>query len=560
MELREEHRKNRVAIAIALDRSGSMTMPVAGGKTKMDLANLGTAECVKLLSAQDMVGVIAVDSSPHVVQRLTKVTKPGTIRNRVLKIESMGGGIFVYEALLAAGKELMKANNYTTRHIILFSDAQDSEEPGDYKKLLKKLTASDITVSVIGLGKKTDVDAKLLIDVAKRGNGNIMFTQDAKELPRLFTQDTMSIARNTFLKKDEENPAGFKGILLPDARLMGDLGVEAFPKTDGYNLCYIKPDATAGVISKDEYSAPWSAFWYRGLGRVAAITLEVDGQYTGQFGTWEGYNDFLITHARWLLGGDDPNQMFVQMQRDGQDALVTVELDPDRSQKNQSTTPSFIVVPPGAERIEKFEPKFIWTGPDTLQTRFRLDRTGVFRTLIKSGARKIQRGPAITLPYSPEFAPRIGMLSGKETLEQIADVTNGKHRANILEVLQDPSRSVTMLSLLPVLFVLGVLLLILEIAGRRLSLWNWKPGRSDKAASTQPATKQATKQAKKSGWQTFTTRPKKKFGQAQPGAVAESKPADAEPKKQDVAADKKPDRSMNDLLAHAKQRAKRRLK
>src|SRR5690606_7454948 len=68
MELREEHRKTRVAIAIALDRSGSMAVPVAGGKTKMDLANLGTAECVNLLSAGDSVAVIAVDSTPHIVQ------------------------------------------------------------------------------------------------------------------------------------------------------------------------------------------------------------------------------------------------------------------------------------------------------------------------------------------------------------------------------------------------------------------------------------------------------------------------------------------------------------
>ena len=34
----------RVAMAIVLDRSGSMAVPVAGGKTKMDLANLGTAD------------------------------------------------------------------------------------------------------------------------------------------------------------------------------------------------------------------------------------------------------------------------------------------------------------------------------------------------------------------------------------------------------------------------------------------------------------------------------------------------------------------------------------
>ena len=38
----------------------------------------------------------------------------------------MGGGIFVYEALEAASGMLADSTT-TTRHIILFSDAQDSE-------------------------------------------------------------------------------------------------------------------------------------------------------------------------------------------------------------------------------------------------------------------------------------------------------------------------------------------------------------------------------------------------------------------------------------------------
>src|SRR5690606_8551627 len=107
------------------------------------------------------------------------------IARRALKIESMGGGIFVYEALVTAGKELMKADQLT-KHIILFSDAADSEKPGNYQSLLKKYESSGITVSVIGLGTRADPDAVLLEDIAKRGSGNIMFTTDPQELPRLF--------------------------------------------------------------------------------------------------------------------------------------------------------------------------------------------------------------------------------------------------------------------------------------------------------------------------------------------------------------------------------------
>ena len=58
MEMRREHRKLSLAIVVALDRSGSMAMPAGGGRTKMDLADLGTVQVLDLLSPMDEIGVI----------------------------------------------------------------------------------------------------------------------------------------------------------------------------------------------------------------------------------------------------------------------------------------------------------------------------------------------------------------------------------------------------------------------------------------------------------------------------------------------------------------------
>lgn len=475
MELREEHKKVRAAIVIALDRSGSMTAPVSGGRTKMDLADQGTAACVRMLSPQDMVAVIAVDSTPHIIQPLVHVENKEAIANKALTIQSMGGGIFVYEALVAAGRELVKADGFATRHIILFSDAADSEQPGDYQNLLKKFTDGGITVSVIGLGTTRDPDAKLLEDIAKLGNGNIMFTSDAQELPRLFTQDTMSIARNTFISKDETQPSGIPGKLVPDARLLGSFNFDSFPNADGYNLSYIKPEATLVTVSQDENSAPWSAAWNRGLGRVAAITLEVDGKFSGQFGAWSEYENYLATHARWLLGSTNPDQVFVKVDQVGQEATVSVELDPDRPRQDETQPPQVLVVPPGDERSEVLKPDLVWTGPNTLEARFRMDQPGSYRTLVKTGPKAFARGPAITLPYSPEFAPRLGLPEGRDILKQVADLSGGKLRTDVLELFADPPRTSRTMSLLVPLLVLGMALLLLEIAGRRLSLWERLP-------------------------------------------------------------------------------------
>ncbi len=553
MEMREEHRKNNVAIAIALDRSGSMSIPVKGNKTKMDLANLGTMECINLLSNGDSVAVIAVDSSPHVVQSMTRLDDKEAVNARVRKIESMGGGIFVYEALVAAGKELLKADQ-STRHIILFSDAQDSEEPGDYKKLIADFRRVGITVSVIGLGTDRDVDAALLKDIAKLGDGNIMFTEDAEELPRLFTEDTMSVARSSFIKKDETTPDGFPGAIRSDARLMGELTPGAFPSVDGYNLSYLKTDATAAVLSLDEYQAPMSAFWYHGLGRASALCIEVDGQYSGRFGQWESYEDFLITHARWLMGGQNPDEVYVEIRRDGQDALVTIELDPDRTDAAHSEPPTLLVIPPGEEQQEPVQPDFLWTGPNSLQARFRLDRTGSFRTVVKTGDRKLTRGPAVTLPYSPEFAPRAGLASGYEVLRELAATSGGIERTNVLEIFNDPPRAARRVSLLPYLFATGIGLLLLEIAGRRLSLWErLKPVEAD-PVGTEAFTREKAKTSWWPKWKLGFPGGKKKRGDVTPLEPSPTAPATATA----ATPAPQPEKKKTDVFAAAKERARKR--
>ena len=67
----------------------------------------------------------------------------------------MGGGIFTYTALVTAAT-MVQESKKGTRHIVLFADAADAEEPGDYVRLLETITPLGITVSVIGLGSETD--------------------------------------------------------------------------------------------------------------------------------------------------------------------------------------------------------------------------------------------------------------------------------------------------------------------------------------------------------------------------------------------------------------------
>jgi len=557
MDLKEEHKKLRVALAVVLDRSGSMSVPVSGGVTKLDLANSGTVESIRLLSREDMMTVIAVDSSAHIIQPLSPVRNKDAMIQKVRRIESSGGGIYIDAALRAAVSELGKVGDFNTRHIILFADAQDSEQPGRYQKLIADASQEGITFSVIGLGTEQDSDAELLKDIAKRGKGRVMFTQDARDLPRLFSQDTMKLTRNMFLRKNSSHPRGFSAKRVGGPHLIGNLGRGAFPRSDGYNMSYIKPDAFPTVISDDEFKAPWSAYWYRGLGRVAAITIEVEGLYAGEFAKWAQYSSFLGVHARWLMGTGNPLDVFMESERSGQDAVIHVELDPESVDRYHAHPLKLSVIPPGIEREQSLPVTLSWTSPSQLEGRFRMEKLETYRTLLKEEAQqgkstRSYRGPTISLPYSPEFVPRHDFPLGKTTLAEIAELSGGNARTDVLEVFRNPPRSASLSPLLPWLMVATLLVLLLEISGRRLALWERKTAIEKAPTETQtrswlPDWKIAFPKRKKPEKAEAKTQLTEKTGETTESSRApttQQKPESSE--------------SMASMLEHAKSRARRR--
>ena len=295
MEMRREHRKLSVAVVVALDRSGSMSMPAGGGRIKMDLADLGTVQVLDLLSPMDEIGVFAVDTTPHEIVPLDTVEKNQSYRSQILAIGSQGGGIYIYEALVASARMIQSAKAQT-KHIVLFADAADSEQSMHYEEIVDKLREADVTISVIGLGTDHDVDANLLKDIARRGGGECYFSDNPDEIPRIFAQDTFTIARSTFI----DQPAPFE--ITAGYSILGASPVSAPPPLGGYNLCYIRPQANLAAITSDEYKAPVVASWNAGNGRVLCYLGEADGKFSGDFAKWNQAGEFYAITLECGLG------------------------------------------------------------------------------------------------------------------------------------------------------------------------------------------------------------------------------------------------------------------
>ncbi|HLP77779.1 MAG TPA: hypothetical protein VK327_12775, partial [Candidatus Paceibacterota bacterium] len=338
-----------------------------------------------------------------------------------------------------------------------------SEEPGDYARLVDKCKESGVTVSVIGLGTERDSDANLLKDIAARGGGTCYFTDSPEEIPRLFAQDTFTVARSTFV--DQPTPFQFTS----GFTVLGATFSEAPPSLGGYNLCYIKPEANLAAVTGDEYKAPVVASWNAGNGRVLCFLGEADGKFSGDFAGWKQAGEFYATLARWTAGKrknlpDD--QLLTQQVRDGV-CFVQLHLDPNRKADPFSALPKIKVLHglPGTAPAKQTL-AMQWKSADLLEAALPIiGRETVLNTVEIPGQQPVTLAP-VCLPYSPEFAPdQPGR--GAATLTQIATTSGGQERVELPQIWADLQPKPRFVELSPWLLALAAILFLLEVFERR---------------------------------------------------------------------------------------------
>lgn len=465
MEVRKEHRKLAVAVAVLMDCSGSMGMTVPGGKIKMELADAGAAEVLNILTPMDEVAVFTCDTGVQTIIPLKLNTNPRDDIRRILSVGPGGGGIFVYVGLKAVTAELARATAQT-KHVILFTDAADTEEPKEYVTLLTACREVGITCSVIALGTQIDADADLCKDIAKVGGGNIYFTEKPEELPLLFAQDTFTISRSTFLEDD--TAFHFSGGMLTLSSIMFNNPLTL----GGYNLCYLKDKAVLSAVTDDEYNAPIIASWQVGLGRVLCYMGQVDGKFTGAIANWDNYNLMLSSLGRWTAGKTNllPNNMMLTQTIDNGSCKIKLHLDPE-SENVIAITPEVTILiqkPEGMTESRRVQLK--WLEPDLLGTTIPLAGDEIIQATLlleDNGGIKTFSLPPICIPNSPEFRPPDISRNAGEMLRQLAAATGGVERIELPRIWRDIPKSPRFFDLSPWLIYFAICGIIVEIFQRR---------------------------------------------------------------------------------------------
>jgi len=336
LPVRMEHEDRQdtpiVAMLVELDRSGSMA-ELVHGQTKISLADQGAVLAMGVLQPRDLFGVTAVDTQVHNVVPLAHPDDKETASQKIMSINSSGGGIYIYTALMDAYRQLRDVNA-KIKHVILFSDADDAEEKnagemadgtpgtGTSFDLVATMLSEKITTSVVGLGTESDKDVEFLKQLAERGNGRFYLTNDIFTLPQIFTSETVKVAQSSLI----EEP--FEAVQASHASLTDGIDWKQSPLLLGYNAT--KPKTTADMLLVTERGEPLLATWRYGLGQCAAFTSDAKARWASEWIAWPGFGKFWAQVVRGIMRKSGQSNMQVTSRESGDKLLLHIDaVSPD---------------------------------------------------------------------------------------------------------------------------------------------------------------------------------------------------------------------------------------
>jgi len=240
-----------VAMALVIDRSGSMTgLP-------MEMAKAACRATVETLQGDDLIEVIAFDSTPARYVKMQPARYRSRIQNDIARIQP-GGGTEIFSSLDMAYQDLSVVQA-RKKHVVLLTDGQAPVQ--GIKDLATGMLAEAITVTTVGLGE--GVNQELLRTVADAGGGRFHMVPDPNSLPKIFTRETELIAQQAAVED------WFPVQQVGNADFLKGVAVSAAPLLHGYVATQIKPQPAQLILQSDR-GDPILARWRAGLGWAVA--------------------------------------------------------------------------------------------------------------------------------------------------------------------------------------------------------------------------------------------------------------------------------------------------
>ena len=457
----DEEEKQSAALALVLDRSGSMS------GEKLEMAKSASIAAAEVLGRNDSIGVYAFDSTAHVVAPMARITSIAAVAGQIAAV-APGGGTNLEPAFTQA-REALRRVKAKVKHMIILTDGQTSGS--GYEQLAAQCRVDGITISTVAIGEGSHV--ALLQSIASSGGGTAYSTTDVQSITRIFTQDTLMHTGRMIREEPFEPAYAGKHPMLA--------GLEPWhpPALLGYVKTLRKPAAQVPLVT--DLGDPLLAHWRFGLGKVTAFTSDAKSRWASLWiSRWEGFGRFWSQVLRETARPPQGQRMDLTVTGQDGESRVTIDLLSDAGTRgnNARVTAEVFHVPADAlgAPLRSLGPVAVrQTGPGLYEGAFEPEQPGVYLVRAQAGAEMVSAG----LVHNPSSEVALGTVN-EPLLREAAEATGGRILAGADLPEMAAARATEHIELWPRVVVALLLLFIADVIIRR---WEHAQGLGEAAAA-----------------------------------------------------------------------------
>jgi len=186
-DIKDESKRAPLNVSIVIDKSGSMQ------GEKMEAAKRAAKAAVERLRKDDIVSIIAYDTTVSIVQPAIRIGDVKTTQPILAAIDlvNAGGSTALFAGVSMGAGELRKdLGSGRVNRLVLLSDGLANigpSSPGELAELGISLGREGINVTTLGLG--LDYNEDLMSRLASSSDGNHMFIDSVNDLERAYAME-----------------------------------------------------------------------------------------------------------------------------------------------------------------------------------------------------------------------------------------------------------------------------------------------------------------------------------------------------------------------------------
>ncbi len=407
--------RQRVALLLIIDKSGSMGYDPSNGRGKIEMAKEAARLAAGALAPGDQIGVIAFNDRQEWLVPFATIEGNDSLASINRRIDTLepDGGTEILPAL-SVGLDAIRNAEADARHIVLLSDGKARTGTREsYQRLLDDVLADRTTLSTIALG--ADADTDLLNFLADEAGGRYHFAARDEDIPVLTLQEARSAGSQSVIR------GTFRPIQTAPSPILAGIDPTTLPELAGYDFAEAKPDAQ--VILTSDREDPVLAKWQYGLGRVVAWTADDGSDLAAPWATWAGNDTFWSAMVRWALPDPERRPLTVTSTRSGEDVVLTVSAT-GATQDQPESLPTFATVRTATGEIIASQ-ALTPSGPGEYTLRLPAPASGAYALEVRQERPDgvISELAGVTVPPSPERLPD---PDADARLQSIAQRTGGR--------------------------------------------------------------------------------------------------------------------------------------